>query len=467
MISNDPIVIVGAGIGGLTAAAWLSKKHERVIVVEARSTCGGLASEFQTNGYCFDAGPYILLDRPGLEWIFEQLGESLQAQLDLHSLDEVYQVERNKNPTVSFFKSLEKTADHFESLWPKSGKQYLQFTKKMISLYDCLRPLQLIARPRLHHLIENGGWKKIPFLFQSLSQVLNRSQLPKEIKDALSIWTHVAGQNASDAPSALALIPALIHKQGAFVPKEGMAKISKVLEHLGKKLGVEYRYNSMVQKIHCSNNKISAIEINGELIKTNTVICNASPFGAYHTLLNGIPEKYLLKLQKMPLQSPGVCAYMAIKGNPQPPYLKFFLPEEEMCRLLVQPGVLDPEKSNTARLLGPVDHRWAQKVGLKGQQEYLNRLINEPWWKKEFTETKMIASRVPNEWSKDFNLFNNAMNPVMTAKLMRQGRMAYKSPFAEGLYFCGSATHPGQWISFCGISGILAAQEMLYAKNKN
>jgi phytoene dehydrogenase-like protein len=53
------------------------------------------------------------------------------------------------------------------------------------------------------------------------------------------------------------------------------------------------------------------------------------------------------------------------------------------------------------------------------------------------------------------------MNPVMTARMMRQGRIAHKSPIVEGLYFAGSSTHPGQWVSFCAISGILAAKELL------
>ncbi len=49
------------------------------------------------------------------------------------------------------------------------------------------------------------------------------------------------------------------------------------------------------------------------------------------------------------------------------------------------------------------------------------------------------------------------MNPVMTAKFMREGRVPHRSPDLRGLYLAGSATHPGQWVSFCAISGILAA----------
>src|SRR5207244_10237105 len=61
------VVVVGAGMGGLTAALRLARAGFRVRVLEARAEPGGLASGFVADGLPFDAGPYILLDRPGLE----------------------------------------------------------------------------------------------------------------------------------------------------------------------------------------------------------------------------------------------------------------------------------------------------------------------------------------------------------------------------------------------------------------
>ena len=57
----------------------------------------------------------------------------------------------------------------------------------------------------------------------------------------------------------------------------------------------------------------------------------------------------------------------------------------------------------------------------------------------------------------EYNLYANSMNPVMTARFMRAGRFSHRSPYIKGLYVAGSSTHPGQWVSFCAISGVLAA----------
>ena len=62
------IVVIGAGMGGLTAALRLAREGFHVQVLEARLEAGGLASGNVYEGFSFDAGPYILLDRPGLEW---------------------------------------------------------------------------------------------------------------------------------------------------------------------------------------------------------------------------------------------------------------------------------------------------------------------------------------------------------------------------------------------------------------
>jgi phytoene dehydrogenase-like protein len=76
-------------------------------------------------------------------------------------------------------------------------------------------------------------------------------------------------------------------------------------------------------------------------------------------------------------------------------------------------------------------------------------------------ETRVLASQTPMQWAGRFNLYRDSMNPVMTARFMRSGRMPHRSAQFKGLYFAGSSTHPGQWVSFCAISGVLAANCVL------
>jgi phytoene dehydrogenase-like protein len=182
--------------------------------------------------------------------------------------------------------------------------------------------------------------------------------------------------------------------------------------------------------------------------------------------VTAIPATRRVALERLPLQSPGVCAYLAVKGPVRPPYLKFRLaPEPDGCRLLVTPSVVHPNIAqdgwSPARLIAPMDHRRAESGGPREQRALLDRMLNEDWWRREFAAARVLATRIPCDWGHDFYLYRNSMNPVMTTKFMRAGRLPHCSPWIRGLYLAGSATHPGQWVSFCAVSGVLAANRLL------
>ena len=117
------VIVIGAGMGGLAAAARAAARGYDVEILEARPAAGGLASGCEHDGLRFDAGPYILLDRPGLEWAFAELGLDLGTEVDLVRLGHVYQVGFDDGTTVDFHADLERTAEGFERSWPGSGRQ--------------------------------------------------------------------------------------------------------------------------------------------------------------------------------------------------------------------------------------------------------------------------------------------------------------------------------------------------------
>jgi len=459
--TSKRIVVIGAGMGGLAAAAFLAKRGEDVLVLEASSKPGGLASLLTVEQLTFDLGPYILLDRAGLEWGFDQLGENLAAHVQLVQLEDIYQVEYEDGPTVQIHRDLATTAAGFDRLGQGAGEQYIRFVERVYAIYTRLRPLLYTANPGPRALLRYRALDLAPFLLSSLSAILKQSALPHMITDALSIWTHIAGQEATEAPSLLAFVPALIHYNGAYVCRGGIGTIPIALEQVAKNAGAEFRYGAKVRKIHCAQGAVQAVETGDELIEVKGIVSNASPMSTYMHLLGQSPKRYVRKLQRLPLQSPGVAAYLAVQSSSDAHFLRFRLPKQGHCRLLIQPGVADPSRDGTARLLGPVSQEWAEQAGESGQQAYLDELIAEQWWRSDFAQARPVARRVAADLGREFSLFRDSMNPVMTRRLMLSGRISHKSRLVNGLYFAGSATDPGQWVSFAAISGILAARELL------
>jgi diapolycopene oxygenase len=462
---NRNVVVIGAGMGGLTAALRLRSHGFSVRVLEARPTAGGLAGAVEQEGFLFDAGPYILLDRPGLEWAFGELGLSLDDLVPLRRVGDVYEVSDASQTVVSIGADLDETAGRFDRAWPGSGGRYRRLVADLEGRYRRLAPLQRRSRPGLLDLLRTGAWREVPFLLRSLGTVLAGARLPRPVVDALAIWTHVAGQRLEEAPSPLAFVPAVIHGHGAWYPASGIGAIPRVLAEAARSSGVEFHHGTRVKSIRCRAGQVEGVETDsGEFLPADAVVANAAGLAAYLEMLD-LPPAVREPMQRLPLQSPGVCAYLAVRAAPRPPYLRFHLPGgEELCRLLVLPGVVVPEVQRDgwwpARLIAPLRHDWAEKVGAAGQREFLQRLLEESWWRSAVGEVRVLATRIPAEWGVDYHLYRNSMNPVMTARFMRQGRLAHRSPHVLGLYLAGSATHPGQWVSFCAISGILAADRL-------
>lgn len=461
------ILVIGAGMGGLAAALRLARSGAGVEILEARSTPGGLASGFSQEGFDFDGGPYILLDRPGLEWAFEALGLDLPAEIPLRKIEDVYEVSAPGEEAVRFFADLDATAAGFERRWPGSGRAYTAFVRRAASIHERLRPMLTLSRPGPAALLRHGAWREAPFLLRSLAGVLERAGLPAPVRDAIAIWTHVAGQEADRAPSPMAFVPALIHSVGAYYPTGGIGRIPAVLAARAAEAGVRIRTGVKVTAIRCERDRVIGVETaEGAFLPADAVLSDASGVGTYVELLGATPGRVRRDLSALPLQSPGVCAYLVVRGKIEPPFLRFRLPGGgALCRGLVLPSVVDPSAARgdlvPARVLSPMRHAEAEQGGARAQSACLEELLADPWWRAGMDDVRVVATRIPVEWGARYHLHRDSMNPVMTAAFMRRGRIAHRSPVVRGLYLAGSSTHPGQWVSFAAISGVLSADRLL------
>ncbi len=460
------IIVIGAGMGGLSAATKLAQLGHRVTVLEARDVPGGLASGFDHSGFHFDAGPYILLDLPGLQWAFQALGIDVHKRVELRRIQHVYRVVDHTGAVVHFYADLQQTASAMEQQWPGSGDRYIKFVNSASNIYRRLSPMLTTFEPGLGGLLRTGAWRHLAFLLRSLYDVLARTGLPTPVVNAMGIWTHVAGQRMSTAPAPMAFVPGLIHGVGSYYPVGGIGKLPQILAAIAESAGVELRYGTKARSIRCKDNRVTGVEIHSaEYIECDAVVANCGGVGAYVELLPSLSAAIKEKMARLTLQSPGICAYLAVRGTISSPYLKFSLSDEQdACRLFITPTVMEPElvlnDRHPARLLMPLDHGRAAAMGVAGQTAILERLLAEKWWQEGITDFKVLQTRTPAQWGADFHLYNNSMNPVMTASFMRAGRLAHRSPYVKGLYLAGSATHPGQWVSFCSISGVLSAQAL-------
>ena len=158
-----------------------------------------------------------------------------------------------------------------------------------------------------------------------------------------------------------------------------------------------------------------------------------------------------------------MCAYLAVRGRPRPPYLRFRLPGggRAAAGCLVHAGRGGPGGAARRLVAGPADRADGltprrERPGPDGQRRYLERVLAEPWWRERLDEVRVLATRIPAEWGAQYHLYRDSMNPVMTAALHAAGRLAHRSPPVRGLYLAGSC-HPsgavGQLLRDLGHAG--------------
>jgi phytoene dehydrogenase-like protein len=461
-------LVVGGGIGGLAAAAFLRGRGIEVTLLEAAPFFGGLAAGFEAGGLAYDGGPYILLDRPGLAWAFAALGLVLEEELALRRVDFVYEVRSDDAAPVRVYGALDETVAALEAAYPGSAEPYRRFIAEMTTANARLRPLLTHETPGALSALRTGAFRALPVLLRSLADVLERTGLARPVRDALAIWTHIAGQDVATAPSPLAFVPALIHGEGCYVPRGGVAAVAARLERLARDRGVDLRAGAKVARIAVRDGRAVGVELaSGEELFADVVVSNAGGVG---TLLELVPADTIADeawVRALPLQSPGVAAFLrAPRGRASPmPYMTFWRTESDEqapSRLLVRPAALDPEGTSAlvpARLVAPLSHRVSSELAGAGQEALLDRLLAEPRFAAELGSFDVVARRTPRTYGATHHLYRDSMNPVMTAAFMRRGRLPHRVPHPKGLYLVGSATHPGQWVSFCAISGVLGAKK--------
>ena len=382
----------------------------------------------------------------------------------MRRVDDVYQVEADDGSIVRIHADLEETAAGIERDWPGGGNRYREFVMRIARIHERLRPLLTSPRHGPIALLGSRAWRDLPFLLRSLRSVLRSARLPPAVAHAVAIWTHVAGQTTAAAPSPLAFVTAILHGDGSFVPMTGMGSIPLALARAATESGVEFHLGTTVTAIRRDAGRaIGVMTAAGAFVEADAVVSDSNGVGTYLELVHDDVPASASAPAGVP--SPPVAWCLRLPGRARrrtPPYLRFRLPGNgELCRLLVTPSAVVEGLENDgwapARLIAPMAYDEAKRLGSSGQKAYLERVLAEPWWREHVGEARVLETRTPTDWGTACHLYRQSMNPVMTARLMRTGRLAHRSPFVDRLYLCGSATHPGQWVSFCAISGILAA----------
>ena len=122
-------VVIGAGLGGLSAAMRLGSKGYQVQIIEKLDRLGGRGSSLSKDGYRFDLGPTILTVPEVFQTLWKDCGYTFENDVHLQALDPFYEIRWQDGTNFRVFKDEKDMFAEVKSKFPQDYDGYIKFLK--------------------------------------------------------------------------------------------------------------------------------------------------------------------------------------------------------------------------------------------------------------------------------------------------------------------------------------------------
>jgi phytoene desaturase len=294
---TDNVVVVGAGLAGLSAAMRLAGAGRTVTVLEREEIPGGRAGRLDITSsggtYRFDTGPTVLTMPDLIADAFDCLGEEMADWLTLEPVAPLYRSFYPDGSVLDVHSDVDQMADEIERvISPQEAAGYRRYVDFVSKLYryemkefidrNIDSPLDLVT-PDLARLVALGGFRR---LTPKVRQFLKDPRTER----IYSFQAMYAGVSPYDALAIYAVIAYMDSVAGVFFPKGGMHAVPAAMAAAAEKHGVEFRYGTEVTSIETVGDRaVAVITADGERIAADTVVLNPDLPVAYRDLLGREP----------------------------------------------------------------------------------------------------------------------------------------------------------------------------------
>jgi phytoene desaturase len=470
-------IVIGSGVAGLATAIRLSIQGFAVTVYEKNNYPGGKLSAFEKDGFHFDTGPSLFTQPQNVEELFELAAEPITNYFNYQPVPVACKYFYANGKVVEAFSNAGQLAKEMEEKLgesPAAVTGYLQRSKK---LYESTGSIFLN-----HSLHKKTTWlnkrifkalaaTKYSYLFKSLHKY-NRSQFNSA--EAVQLFNRYATYNGSDpykAPAMLSLIPHIEYNEGIFYPAGGMISITDALYKLALAKGVEFYFNTAVQKIIYHEGSTRGIVANNKNIAADIVVSNIDVYFTYKQLLKDDDKaKKILQQQR---SSSALVFYWGIKKEfDQLGLHNIFFSDNYQAEfdglfrkkmLYTDPTIYVNITSSIEKSHAPAGKsNWFVMVNAPantGQDweaikqeartniiQKLSAILQEDVGPLIATEEILDPARIEeNTSSYQGSLYGTSSNSRLAA-FLRHPNFTKK---IKGLYFCGGTVHPGGGIPLC------------------
>ncbi|GAA3519749.1 phytoene desaturase family protein [Actinocatenispora rupis] len=480
---TDRVVVVGAGLGGLSCAIRLAAAGRRVTVLERASVPGGRAGLLARAGYRFDTGPTVLTLPHLIADTLATVGEDLTDWLDLVRLDPAYRAHFADGSTLDVRTDTAAMAGEIARLCgSREADGYLRFVDfarelYRIEWYDFIDrnldgPLDLLT-PNLARLVARGG-------LRPLSAKVGQYLRDPRTRRIFSFQAMYAGLAPHRALALYAVISYLDTVAGVYFPRGGMHAVPTALAAVAEKHGVEIAYDTEVSGVEVSGGRARAVTtVAGQRIPADAVVLNPDLPVARRDLLHAPVRRPLTYSPSCVVLHVGATAAYAGAAHHNIHFGRAWRGTfDEVIRrgrvmsdpslLVTNPTRTDPSLAPPGRhgyyVLAPAPNLvrgridWAA-TGPRYADELLSTLERRGY--RGLTGAVELREVVtPADWAAAGMAAGTpfaAAHTFAQTGPMRPGNLA---PGLDNVVFVGSGTQPGVGVPMVLVSGRLAAQRI-------
>lgn len=489
------ISVVGAGIGGMSAAARLAKQGHQVTVFENSDQSGGKCRTEWFGDYAFDTGPSLLTLPAVFRDLFLKTGKRIEHVLDISPVDPAFNYNFADGSKVTFpnlsnpktFQEIEKSfgisasqswrqiIERSEKMWEASRDSFIE--SELTSIWP------LLLRKNLINQINQIS----PFTsLRSLSEKLNLDPHLKMIIDRYATYT---GSDPRSAPAVLLTIAFVESTFGAWHIKGGIGQLSVALEQRCRDLGVDFKFKSLVTKILVERNKVEGVVLSdGKIIKSDLVVSNSDAEYTFNSLIGNEVSSARGERRKLKSATKSLAGFSLLLGldnkKSKPVDVKHhnvYFPENydlEFDQIFTQKiPVTDPTiylcaPKDSSMVKGADKEAWFVLVNAPrhepesgwdwkdGGQEYAQKIISKMddlglnvTNRLDFMEYRTPADLENYAMAPGGSIYGTSSNSPVSAFLRARNRSKVK-----GLFCVGGSAHPGGGLPLVGISAEIVAK---------
>lgn len=479
-MADNTVVIIGAGVAGLTAGAYLAKAGYRVRVLEASAKVGGCCGDTCIDGYTFSDGAQYLVYYRMLDLVFAQVGVSRERALPLTRVTSPQTTFLPDGSAVTIRAGCRVSVEGAALDTARAEEELRRMVQKWEPVGRILESEDILLSPFSLRKLLSKAWRHLPKMGRSLAAELRSLFHDLRFRSALAAHLAYAGAPLEQLPAVtiVALVSALT--DGMALPRGGMGRLPQALADVLRSYGGEILLNERVTSIRVQNGRVAGVLTDAQgFIQCGCVLSTANAMSTYAALLDTAsqPAAMLSKVRRTRLSARAFSVQLGVPDTlPVQSHLSYVVPMmDDLPRYFAPqrdggdggyysvPTVAAPELAPAGGSV--IEYFPAIRQDADAQAwsaERTRRLTGESIrWLEDRFSMRIVAQRVrsPRDFCDQMSLYDGAVYGISPTQGVR-GLFPHRSPI-EGLYLAGQTTYPGLGVPTAALSGIQAAKLMM------